>query len=146
MTLSQYNNKSVLLLESARILGEKEYPVAIPHCAYYSCYQLLMSIWIDIMGKTDAELKQLVDAAQAERFDKGSHNVLIKEIVKYIKSDGSDKGRVQDSSKINTDLQQLKSLRHKADYKDRIIDINTGKKSIDLAEKLIPLLKKYMKP
>lgn len=97
------------------------------------------------MGKTDAELKQLVDAANARRFDKGSHNVLIKEIVKYIKSDGADKGRVKDSSIINTDLQMLKTLRHRADYNDSIIDLPSSVKSLDLAEKIIPLLKKYMR-
>lgn len=145
MTQSQYKNKSVFFIESARVLTQKEYPVAIPHCAYYGCYQLMMHIWMNVMGKTDADLKTLVDAAKAGRFDKGSHNVLIKEIVKFIKSDGTDRKRTEDSIKLNNDLHSLKLIRHRADYNDSIIDMQSCRQSLELAEETIPLLEKYMK-
>lgn len=144
MTLSQYRNKSNLLIESARILASGDNPVAIPHCAYYSCYQLMMHIWLNAMGKTDAELKQLVDAAKSSRFINGSHNVLINEIVKYVKADGTDRNRNADSMTLNKDMHTLKKIRTDADYMDTITDMPTCRKSIQIAEMTIPILEKYM--
>ena len=144
MILSQYRNKSGLLIDSARILSAGDNPVAIPHCAYYSCYQLMMHIWLNVMGKTDGELKSLIDAAKGSRFDNGSHNVLLREIVKFVKADGTDRNRKQDSATINNDMQEMKRIRVKDDYKDVIIDMPACRNSIRLAEETIPILKKYM--
>ena len=133
---SQYRNKSDLFLESAEKLLEKYIYVAVPHCAYYSCYQIIKVIWLDVMGKTDQDIENMITAKNVKT---GSHNFLIEEILKFSNSILKDQ---KEYRSLRNGTHQLKTLRTKSDYEDESITYDIGKKAIDLAKEILIILKK----
>lgn len=69
---------------------------------------------------------------------KGSHEVLINEIGKYIKGFSFSDYRI-----FNANIGQLKELRVNADYKDELFDKTKSYNSIALSNKIILILKRY---
>ena len=84
--MSQLLSKSETNHSAAELLHERSLFSAVAHSSYYSCYQLLSHIWHYTLLKTESELKAIIDDAYRLKLkERGSHNVLINEIVKYIK-------------------------------------------------------------
>ena len=138
--MSELENKSEINYDSAKILHERGYYPSVAHCSYYSCYQLFRHIWFHGMGKNEYDLKFVIDSIKDKRTEsKGSHDVLINEIQKYIKENNSNDFRV-----INSNIAQLKRLRNSADYEDKAFRYNESLKSIQLSDELRPVLKKYL--
>ena len=70
--------------------------------------------------------------------EKGSHDVLINEIGKYIKSNNFDDFRV-----FNNNIGQLKKLRNSADYDEIGFSYSDSQNSLALSKLIRPVLKKY---
>ena len=135
---SQLQNKSDMNLDSAKFLHDKAYYPPVAHCSYYACYQQIKHIWLHTLNKSEKDL----DALCQQNFRKGSHEVLINQIVRFIKN-SSNPNNTADSRIINNELLQLKKIRVKADYEDKIFDSTDSSKSLTLTSKIIPVLKKY---
>lgn len=133
---SQYRNKSIFFLDSAEILLKNYYYVAVPHCAYYSCYQIIKVIWLDVMGNNDQDIENMIIAKNVKT---GSHNFLIEEILKFSNSILKDPNECRS---LRNGIHQLKTLRTKSDYEDESITYDIGKKAIDLAKDILVILNK----
>ncbi len=139
--MSELVNKSEINYYSAALLHDKAHYPSVAHCSYYSCYQLFRHIWFYSMGKTDSDLKFIIDHSKNKRAErKGSHDILINEIQLYIKGNNSSDFRV-----INSNILQLKRLRSSADYDDKAFLYSESLKSIQLSDILRPVLKKYLR-
>ncbi|BBD44441.1 Hypothetical protein PEIBARAKI_4434 [Petrimonas sp. IBARAKI] len=138
--MSELVNKSEINYYSAALLHDKAHYPSVAHCSYYSCYQLFRHIWFYNMGKTESDLKFIIDNSKDKKAEKkGSHDVLINEIQKFIKENNSNDFRV-----INSNMIQLKKLRSSADYEDKAFLYNDSLNSIHLSDNLRPVLKKYL--
>lgn len=136
--MSNLQNKSDIFLESAKILIDKSLYPPVAHCSYYACYQRIKHLWLHKMEKTEADLIALCKT----KFREGSHEVLINEIVKFIKSSDTANNQV-DSRVLNSSLGQLKKLRRSADYEDKNFDYASCSNALSLSNDIIPILKKY---
>lgn len=136
--MSDLQNKSDIYLESAKVLYGKNYYSPVAHCSYYACYQRIKHLWLYKMGKTEADLDALCKA----KFREGSHEVLINEIVKFVKN-STIVNNQSDSRVLNSNLGQLKKLRTKADYEDKNFDSASSSSALSLSNDIIPILKKY---
>lgn len=130
--MSHLQNKSELLVKSAKLLHEKGYYPAVAHSAYYSCYQLSMHIWLYSMKKSEEELKRNVSQSE-----EGSHEYLLNSIIRYI---NTLQGNTRNFRNV---FFTLKRLRTKADYKDVDFSYNDSEESINLSNQLLSVLKKY---
>ena len=124
-------NKSELNLGAAELLHQYSYYSSVIHCAYYSCIQLMKHTWLNSMGKSDNDLRNLNNSSS-----QGSHEVLINQIKIFIQSK-SQNGRV-----FNRDILQLKRLRVNADYDEILIDSKKSNESLILSKSSLNILKK----
>jgi len=124
-------NKSELNLGAAELLHQYSYYSSVVHCAYYSCIQLMKHTWLNSMGKSDNDLRNLNNSSS-----QGSHEVLINQIKIFIQSK-SQNGRV-----FNKDILQLKRLRVNADYDEILIDSKKSNDSLILSKSSLNILKK----
>lgn len=133
MNNSSLKNKSGILCGALKELQDKNYFPIVGHSAYYCCIQLMKHIWLYVMNKTEADLKQ-----ECKNRQTGSHEVLIRDIGIFIMSKSTT-----DFQKFNSNIGQLKDLRIKADYNDVDFLYHDSNKSIMLSNELVPILKKY---
>jgi hypothetical protein len=88
-------------------------------------------VWFEKMGKNETDLRNLSKG----RPDKGSHEVLINEIVKWLADKGAN-GR-----DFNNKIGILKKLRKRADYENVQIDSAISSNSISLCKETRLILK-----
>ena len=129
--MGHLKNKSELNLGAAELLHQYSYYSSVVHCAYYSCIQLMKHTWLNSMGKSDNDLRNLNNSSS-----QGSHEVLINQIKIFIQSK-SQNGRV-----FKRDILQLKRLRVNADYDEILIDSKKSNYSLILSKSSINILKK----
>lgn len=137
MTTSQLYNKSQILNGATTLLHSKGIYPPVAHAAYYSCYQLMLYIWIYKMHKTPAELDAL--CAQLKQ---GQHETLIGEIATYI-NNSSYRDAYKDCRNFSKKIAFLKKLRISSDYNDEVFTQDKSNDSITLMNELTPILKKY---
>ncbi len=137
--MSNLSNKAEISIAAAKLLNDKNLYSSVAHCAYYACYQKIKHIWLYKLQKTDQELKNL----GRTKPKMGSHEVLINEIGTFIKNSKS-KNFLEDFRVYNNNILQLKRLRTKGDYEDTVFDYTDSSKSLDLSNKIIPVLNKYL--
>lgn len=135
MQNSPLRNKSDMLIAAADLLHDKCYYPAVAHAAYYSCYQLLLHIWLHSMNKSQDELDTKTSQSQY-----GSHKYLLDEVLSYI---SNLKQTNTDIRCLRNGIKELKRLRVEADYLDKDIDYTQSKQSIELSKKLLLILKRY---
>lgn len=128
---SQYINKCEMMYESANVLQNKCLYVSVPHCAYYSAFQLISYIWFHKMGKTESDISN-------RRVGRGSHEEMINAVKSYISGKNNADGRA-----FNTNVLQLKKIRASADYDDVLVDCKRGNQAMQLAENVNTILRKY---
>lgn len=133
--MSHLQEKSEMLVESAKLLDEKGLYPAVAHASYYSCYQLMKHIWLYSMKKTEDELKRNIQQAT-----EGSHEYLLNEIVKYVKNNNKTNDNLKD---FRNKIYKLKVLRTEADYFDKNFDYLNSRNSISLSKEILSVLKKY---
>jgi len=129
--MGHLKNKSELNLGAAELLHQYSYYSSVVHCAYYSCIQLMKHTWLNSMGKSDNDLRNLNNSSS-----QGAHEVLINQIKIFIQSK-SQNGRV-----FNRDILQLKRLRVNADYDEILIDSKKSNDSLILSKSSLNILKK----
>lgn len=131
--MSSLRNKSDINIAAAEHLDGKSIYPPVAHCAYYSCYQFMKHIWLFSMNKTENELALLT-----KKTTEGSHEVLINQIIKYLKS------KNQDTRTLNTEIVSLKKLRHKSDYDNIEIGSEISANAIKLSKSSLVVLKKCL--
>lgn len=129
--MGHLKNKSELNLGAAELLHEQSFYPPVVHCAYYSCIQMMKHIWLNKIGKTEEQLKDLCSDN-----NQGSHEVIINQLKIYIKS------RSLNDRDFNNDILQLKRLRVKSDYNNESIDYSISAESIQLSKSALAVLKK----
>ena len=132
--MSHLKNKSELSKAAADLLQRNSFYPSVIHCAYYSCIQLMKHILIATLGKTEAEI-----AAEVRSSPKGSHEIMINNINKHLKSNSKD------WRTFNSKITQLKRLRVDADYGNIQIDSVKGNDSIILSDEVLRHLKSNVK-
>lgn len=132
--MSVFKNKSEINLESADLLHDNNQYPAVAHCAYYSCYQFMMHIWVYKMNKTQKDLDILCNNDKKI----GSHVILINQIRDFIKQKNQTDGR-----NFNNLIIQLKKSRHESDYTEKNIDYPTSQGIIITSKDTHNILKKY---
>jgi hypothetical protein len=133
--MSHLEKKSDTLQQAAALLHGGGLHPAAAHPAYYSCYQLMMHIWLHRMGKTAQELAR----------QRNSHKALINGVTALIKQ--SEKGMYANESRnFSRKILKLKKLRTNADYADAKFGCAESERSIALSKALIATLKKHYTP
>jgi hypothetical protein len=127
--MSTLRTKSDLSIVAAEFLNMHSHYSSVIHCAYYSCFQRMKYTWLDVMGKSEQDLRDLQTGS-----GQGTHEVLINQIKHYLKS------KSQDHSVFNKQIIELKRLRVAADYKHILIDQATSEESIKLSRTLLKIL------
>ena len=120
-----------MMYESASVLQNKCLYVSVPHCAYYSTFQLISHIWFHKMGKTESDIS-------SRKAGRGSHEEMINAVKSYISGKNDYDGRT-----FNNNVLQLKKIRAAADYDDVLVDCKRGVQAMRLAENVNIILKKY---
>jgi hypothetical protein len=126
------------MFSSAKLLHNSNEYICVPHAAYYACMQLIMFIWYNKLGKTEADLHQLSSQDKQK-----SHNVLSNYAIDYIMH-SSKSSAIMDSTIVRDKMVQLKSLRNNYDYKEIDVTYNDSKKATDYADDIIKTIKKYI--
>ncbi len=132
--MSDLKNKSVINRASADLLHKNYLYPSVVHCAYYSCIQLMKHILIITLKKTELEL-----ASESRNSNEGSHELMINLINGHLKD---NKG---DWKVFNTNINQLKKLRVKADYENVSIDISKSNDSMKLSDTILAHLRSNIK-
>lgn len=135
--MSNLKSKSEIYLESAKLLNTKNLYPPVAHCSYYACYQLFKHLWLYEFKRSENDLTALCNSSPRE----GSHEVLINQIVKYMKS--STLENKEDNARVlNNKIGQLKKLRVQADYQDLGFDSTSSSNAINLSHDIISILGK----
>ena len=129
--MSILKNKSEINFLAAEMLHKNSLYPSVIHCSYYSTFQLMKFIWLEKMEKDENELRSLSNKSS----DKGSHEVLINEIVRWLATKGAN------SRDFNNKIGMLKKLRRKADYENTQIDIQISSDSIKLCKETSGILR-----
>ncbi len=130
MAVCNLKNKSEINYDSAKSLHDTGSYPSVPHCAYYSCFQYMLHIWLKKLNKTEAELITLKNNKDR------SHEVLINQIKIYLDSKSLANGRA-----FNNSIVSLKRLRTDSDYKDIEITRGPSDNSIALSKDILKILK-----
>lgn len=131
--MSYLRNKSEINIAAAEHLDSESIYSPVAHCAYYSCYQFMKHIWLNKMNKTDDDLTLLTRNTK-----EGSHEVLINEIIKYLKN------KNHEIRSFKTEIVSLKKLRHKSDYENIEIGSEISSNAIKLSKSSLLVLKKSL--
>jgi hypothetical protein len=95
--MGHLKNKSELNLGAAELLHQYSYYSSVVHCAYYSCIQLMKHTWLNSMGKSDNDLRNLKPLSAQENLKKSNKFGFMKDcsyindIEKYLKDKSYDK-------------------------------------------------------
>ncbi|MDR2955383.1 MAG: hypothetical protein LBV43_09905 [Prevotella sp.] len=112
--------KSQRNYDSAIILNKEEKYCTVPHCAYYSCYQLMIFIW----GNDGTNY-----------FGENSHNKFINEFAKEIQRKSHKKSQI-----FSNEMRKLKIKRAQADYSKNEIQEGESSFCIKTANKILNIL------
>ena len=126
--MSYILSKSRDFLETAESLKDSPYVVGVPHAAYYSCL-LLSKYKLNNVG--GVKYDEIASKAALEKT--GSHEIIIRELAKYIRR---SKNTSIDERDYDNDIRILKSLRENADYENKPIDEPRFKDCVNLAKDL----------
>lgn len=124
--------KSSESLETAEFLYEEQYYNSSIHCAYYSCFQLLKHIVINILKENDYD-------TNVAAMGQGSHVYTINRV----SNDIASKIEVYKKFRwLHREIFDLKDIRHKADYSLDLITESESRKAIQgLTKNIINALK-----
>lgn len=139
MCQSHLRDKSKILEGSATLLHEEQLYPAVARAAYYSCYQLLMHIWLYSMGRSEDDLRRGIGQSRRQ----GSHEYLLNQVFQYITHTDVDFVPEDLRRSLRSEIIQLKRLRSEADYNNTLFDFRKSEKAIILSKKIRPILKRY---
>lgn len=135
---SYYKNKSELYLDAADALMKSQngHYAVVPHTAYYSCLLLIEhKCYIDDK-KTEDDIRPEVN---------GVRPALHEALIGYMKCELSKSTKqyaYRDMKDFTSKITDLKKLRVKADYKNESVSFDDSRKSLELANDILDILKK----
>lgn len=137
--MDKLKNKSGILKESANYLHDRGYYAGVPHCSYYSCYQLMTHICVEKMYKNCPEQMQ-GDLSSSPQKNGGIHSFVINKLERYVR----ENLQYDDFKTFMNNVSTLKHLRIKADYQDVDISCTDSSQAINLSESVTKILKKIL--
>lgn len=136
--MSELKNKSVINLDSAKLLKENSYYAPSVHCSYYSVLQLMKYAVCETIGISyEDQDKEINLLKQQKAAAKGTHEYLISKIEDVIRE--VDKPNF---TAFTRKVKDLKTFRNKSDYDDVSITFDQSRTAFDLATELRDQLKK----
>lgn len=135
---SYYKNKSELYLDAADALMKSQngHYAVVPHTAYYSCLLLIEHKCYVDNHKTEDDIRPEVN---------GVRPALHEALIGYMKCELSKSTRqyaYRDMKDFTSKITDLKKLRVKADYKNENVSFDDSRKSLELANEILDILKK----
>jgi hypothetical protein len=131
-------DKATLNFDAARILKESpnyHYCSSI-HCSYFSCFQIVKYIVIEICRVDDASI---YNSRKTDPLGtKSGHEYLIE----FLRRKLVEKEEVKDASMFKNKITELKSLRTNSDYLAVQIDKTISDRAYNLANDIAAILKK----
>lgn len=117
--------KSIDSLKSANFLYEETHYNSSIHCAYYSCFQLLKHIVLNILNDVDYDFN-------VKNGRQGSHIYTINKVGNDI---AKDPVKFRKNRELKNKIYELKKIRTRADYD---LDIISEKESREAVKGLAP--------
>lgn len=131
--MSNWLIKSESNFKATNKLNNESFYYSSVHCSYYSCVQLMYHLLSFYLKKTEHEIS--VESHAGSLAEKGLHIWLIKTVFNEFKNS-------TDANSFNSNINDLKTLRGKADYKNRIIKQREAEEARNKAYLTIELLKR----
>ncbi|RFS24859.1 hypothetical protein DVR12_06620 [Chitinophaga silvatica] len=126
--------KSEINFNAARHLQMKYYYPSVVHCAYYSCIQLMRHVLIFNIGLSDRQMEE----DRKEYYPSlGVHQYLIERLTLELQNGDCD------WKKFHNEIEELRKLRTRSDYQDKVISENNSQRSIILCYSIINCLKTF---
>lgn len=119
--MGAFKDKSDKTFSSGELLLSNAHYNSSIHCFYYSCFQLIMDLLKEEYLYTDEQINSGTNSSS-------SHNNIINQLKYCLKSSEFD-------YKFLTDLEKIKIVRIKADYKNQNIGEKEAEKTKDKAIK-----------
>ena len=133
--MSQFLEKSIQSLDSAKFLVKQQYYSSTVNRSYYACFQYLMHILFEKLKKDQAEFYN-----EVLHRPNGTHTWASKLIGNELA-----KKDMEDYKWFQRVIPEFREQRVEADYYPTIISPDQGNQSINKAETIINLLKKHFK-
>ncbi len=131
-------NKSVINYDAAFALKESPnyHHCSSIHCSYYSCFQAVKHIIINILGVDDSAIysNRRIDPANI----KSEHEY----VIEYVHRRIIELDKLEDAKAFKNKINQLKSIRTNSDYKEITIEKEQSDAAYCLASEVITTLKK----
>ncbi len=102
------------------------------HCSYYACFQFMAHILRSHFMRSEKDIK----SQGSGNNEGGSHNILINEIREQLDIVNPAIGR-----RFNNDIQQLKGMRIRADYRNYEIKLEEAQMALSYSKNLLTVLK-----
>lgn len=113
------------------LFNKKRHYSAIVHCAYYSCFQLILYLLKNYLYRNEASLRD-----ESKNGKKSIHVTCIENIFNDLIEFNSEC-----ASDFNDYINELKEMRICSDYQNREIDSNYSLKAINLSRNIKKILK-----
>lgn len=136
--MSFYKNKSELYMNTAELLLKSKdgHYVVVPHTAYYSCLLLIEHKCYIIDQKKENDIRTEINGARL-----ASHEGLIN-YMKNILAESTKQNAYTDMRDFVSKIADLKKIRVKADYKNENPSYDDSKKSYELANDILSIIKR----
>jgi hypothetical protein len=137
--MSQLFYKSKINFDSAKLLIERGYDVSSIHCLYYSSFQLLKYVIALTEGVTYEELEiERNTLMNEQKKNIGTHEFLINR--KFLNLLHREKSHTRYVNELN----QLKTLRRRADYENLEITGSDSNKALKISQKISDKLNEFL--
>lgn len=137
--MSYLRNKSEFNLKSAALLIEEDFYAPSVHCSYYSVFQLMKHIFIQIKRISYENLNQNIISDS-----RNTHKYLIEEFCLHLQSDANCKLNRFEVRELKNDIQDLKQFRLESDYDNIEINYKKSSQALSLSESILKRLRNFL--
>lgn len=138
-SLSYLRNKSGFNFDSAALLIEEDKFAPSVHCSYYSVFQLMKYLYVQIKKISYENLNQNIITDK-----RNTHKYLIDEFCLHLQSDTSCKLNTFEVRELKNDIKDLKQFRLESDYDDIEINYKKSTQALSLSESILKRLKNIL--
>lgn len=131
--MSNWLIKSETNFKATNKLNNDLYYCSSIHCSYYSCVQMMFHLLSNYLNKTDQQISN--ESYYGGLAEKGLHIWLIKTVFNEFTD-------TIDANNFNSNINDLRILRGKADYKNKIIIQREAEEARNKAYMTIEILKR----
>lgn len=137
--MSYLKNKSEFNFDSAALLIEEDKFAPSVHCSYYSVFQLMKYLYVEIKKISYQNLNQNIISDK-----RNTHKYLIEEFCLHLQSDSGCKLNRFEVRELKNDIQDLKQFRLESDYDDIEINYKKSTQALGLSDSILKRLKKIL--